>query len=94
MTSPLAAGKRFARAPFVGLLHAYRFAISPAIGPACRFEPSCSVYAEQAIVRFGIVKGSYLALRRLLRCHPFARAGLDPVPPAAEAPAPSRVRAT
>jgi uncharacterized protein len=92
MTSPLATGKRLARALLVGLLRAYRFALSPAIGPACRFEPSCSVYAEQAIVRFGILKGSYLALRRLMRCHPFARAGLDPVPPAA--PAPSRVRAT
>ncbi len=92
MTSRLDTGKRLARAPLVGLLRVYRFAISPALGPACRFEPSCSVYAEQAIVRFGIVRGSYLALRRLLRCHPFARAGLDPVPPAAEAP--SRVRAT
>jgi hypothetical protein len=92
MTSRLDTGKRLARAPLIGLLRAYRFAISPAIGPACRFEPSCSVYAEQAIVRFGIVRGSTLALRRLLRCHPFARAGFDPVPPAAEAP--SRVRAT
>jgi hypothetical protein len=92
MTSRSDTGNRLARAPLVGLLRAYRFAISPAIGPACRFEPSCSVYAEQAIVRFGVVRGSILALRRLLRCHPFARAGLDPVPPAA--PAPSCDRAT
>ena len=74
---------RLTRAPLVGLLRAYRYAISPVIGPACRFEPSCSVYAEEAIRRFGALKGGYLAVRRILRCHPFARAGLDPVPAAA-----------
>jgi putative membrane protein insertion efficiency factor len=62
------------------MLWLYRRVISPALGPACRFEPTCSVYARDAIVRFGACKGSCLALRRLLRCHPFARAGLDPVP--------------
>ena len=72
--------ERLGRAPLLGLLRGYRLAISPAIGPACRFEPTCSVYAEEAIVRYGACKGSYLALRRLLRCHPFARGGLDPVP--------------
>lgn len=64
----------------LGMLWLYRRAISPVLGPACRFEPTCSVYAQQAIVRFGACRGSYLAVRRLLRCHPFARAGLDPVP--------------
>jgi putative membrane protein insertion efficiency factor len=78
------------RAPLIGLLRAYRFAISPAIGNVCRFEPSCSVYAEQAIQRFGVFEGSYLVLCRLLRCHPFARGGLDPVPHAT----PSRDRFT
>ena len=68
------------RAPLLGLLRFYRIAISPALGPACRFEPTCSAYAEEAIRRFGACQGSYLALRRLLRCHPFARGGLDPVP--------------
>jgi uncharacterized protein len=67
------------------VLHAlfrfYRFAIAPAIGPVCRFEPSCSHYAEEAIARHGLARGAALALWRLLRCHPFSRGGLDPVPP-------------
>jgi putative membrane protein insertion efficiency factor len=73
---------RLARAPFLVLLRIYRLAISPALGPACRFEPSCSVYAEEAIRRFGALRGCYLAVRRLLRCHPFVRGGFDPVPAA------------
>lgn len=77
------------KALLVALLHAYRYAISPALGPACRYEPTCSVYAQEAIERFGALKGSALALRRLLRCHPFASGGLDPVPPSA----PTTVRA-
>ena len=90
MTTPTTAMARWGRAPLLGLLRVYRFAISPVIGPACRFEPTCSVYAEQAIQRFGACKGGYLALRRILRCHPFARAGLDPVP--CPAPPVSRTR--
>jgi hypothetical protein len=81
-----------ARAPFLALLRVYRFALSPALGPACRFEPTCSVYAEQAIMRFGVVKGSALAARRILRCHPFAAAGFDPVP--ATAPTASSAKST
>lgn len=61
-------------------IRGYRAALSPLIGPACRYEPTCSVYAEQAIARFGFGKGILLTLRRILRCHPFARGGLDPVP--------------
>jgi putative membrane protein insertion efficiency factor len=60
------------------------------LGPACRFEPTCSVYAEQAIERFGACKGGYLAARRLLRCHPFSRGGLDPVPPLKPSSPPDR----
>jgi putative membrane protein insertion efficiency factor len=77
---------RVVRAPFLALLRIYRAVISPALGPACRFEPSCSVYAQEAIRRFGVVKGCYLALRRLLRCHPFVRGGFDPVPSALPRP--------
>jgi uncharacterized protein len=69
-----------AKAPLVALLRVYRFTLSPALGPACRFEPTCSVYAQQAIERFGAVRGSTLAIRRILRCHPFSPGGLDPVP--------------
>lgn len=63
------------------LLRTYRAVLSPVLGPACRFIPSCSVYAEQAIEEWGLVRGSALALRRLLRCHPFCAGGWDPVPP-------------
>jgi putative membrane protein insertion efficiency factor len=62
------------------LFRAYRVAIAPAIGNVCRFEPSCSHYSEEAIARFGLLRGLLLTLWRLLRCHPFARGGLDPVP--------------
>jgi putative membrane protein insertion efficiency factor len=71
----------FGKAAALALLRIYRVAISPALGEACRYEPTCSVYAQQAIQRFGVLRGSLLAVRRILRCHPFARGGLDPVPP-------------
>jgi uncharacterized protein len=58
----------------------YKRFVSPWLPRACRFEPTCSVYARQAIERYGIGKGSALAVKRLLRCHPFHRGGLDPVP--------------
>jgi putative membrane protein insertion efficiency factor len=62
------------------LFRAYRVALGPLIGPVCRYEPSCSHYAEQAIGRFGLLRGCALGAYRLLRCHPFSRGGLDPVP--------------
>ena len=58
----------------------YQRFISPLLPPACRFYPSCSAYAAGAIERHGAFKGGSLALRRLLRCHPFSRGGFDPVP--------------
>ena len=62
------------------LIRIYRWTLSPLLGPSCRFEPSCSVYAEEAVERHGAWRGSGLALRRLSRCHPFCRGGIDPVP--------------
>lgn len=58
----------------------YRYAISPMMLPRCRYEPSCSAYAEEAVTRFGLVKGGWLAARRLARCHPGYPGGYDPVP--------------
>lgn len=62
------------------LIRAYRRLLSPIIGGQCRFDPSCSRYAEQAVELYGPLKGSWLALRRLLRCHPLCAGGRDPVP--------------
>lgn len=62
------------------VIQAYRWLISPLLGPSCRFYPSCSAYALEAVDRHGALRGSWLALRRLLRCHPFNRGGYDPVP--------------
>lgn len=58
----------------------YRKAISPYTPPSCRFTPTCSAYADDAIRRYGAARGGWLALRRLLSCHPFGRSGFDPVP--------------
>lgn len=62
------------------VVHTYRVALRPFLGPACRFEPSCSSYALEALERHGALRGTWLAGRRLLRCHPFHRGGFDPVP--------------
>jgi uncharacterized protein len=61
-------------------IHAYRWTLKPWLGSACRFEPSCSAYALQALERHGAAAGTYLAGGRLLRCHPWCDGGLDPVP--------------
>lgn len=75
-----------ARSPIAAALLAvirfYRTAISPALPPSCRYTPSCSAYAAEAIDVHGAGRGSWLALRRILRCHPFHAGGHDPVPPA------------
>lgn len=64
----------------IGFLKVYRLVISPLYGNVCRYYPSCSAYALGAIQHHGAAKGSWLALRRLLRCHPWAPGGYDPVP--------------
>ena len=64
----------------VALIRAYQIAISPVMGPACRYEPNCSTYAVIAIERYGVLRGSWLTARRLFRCHPLGGFGMDPVP--------------
>jgi putative membrane protein insertion efficiency factor len=61
------------------VLAGYGVAVSPFLGPCCRFAPSCSAYASEAVGRFGIVRGGWMAVKRLLRCHPFHPGGWDPV---------------
>jgi putative membrane protein insertion efficiency factor len=65
---------------FIAGIRLYQRFISPWLPKACRFEPSCSEYTAQAILKHGILKGTYLGIRRILRCHPFNPGGLDPVP--------------
>ncbi len=65
---------------FIGLIKFYKFCISPFLPKTCRFTPTCSTYAEQAIKEFGIVKGTLLAIKRILRCRPGGKTGFDPIP--------------
>ena len=64
----------------LGIIRAYQLVLSPLLGPRCRFYPTCSCYAHTAIERFGVFRGTWLGLRRILRCHPFTEGGYDPVP--------------
>jgi putative membrane protein insertion efficiency factor len=68
------------RRGLIAALRAYKVLVSPALPPACRFTPTCSQYALEAIERHGALRGSWLALRRLARCHPFHPGGFDGVP--------------
>jgi uncharacterized protein len=71
--------RQIARNFAVQILRGYKWAISPMFPPACRYVPTCSEYAMEAIDRFGVLRGGTMALWRLLRCHPFAHGGYDPV---------------
>ena len=66
--------------PFVLLVRFYQIAISPLKPPTCRFTPTCSSYALEAFKRYGLFKGGMLAIRRIMRCHPWGGSGYDPVP--------------
>ena len=66
------------------MLRAYKWAVSPLLPHACRYVPTCSEYAMAAVERYGALRGGWMALGRLLRCHPFARSGYDPVPAATQ----------
>ncbi len=72
--------KRVVQFPFLLLIKVYQYVISPIWPASCRFEPTCSHYAAEAIKKRGIFTGSYLAIRRILRCHPWGGHGYDPVP--------------
>ncbi|MBI5695122.1 MAG: membrane protein insertion efficiency factor YidD [Nitrospirae bacterium] len=65
--------------PLLLLIRAYKLLISPLLPPSCRFYPTCSDYAYEAVDRYGLFKGSYLAARRIARCHPYNDGGYDPV---------------
>ncbi|MDA1076770.1 MAG: membrane protein insertion efficiency factor YidD [Proteobacteria bacterium] len=72
--------KRLPASVLLGMIRLYQITLSPWIGQQCRFYPSCSHYAAHAVTQYGAVQGSWLALRRLLKCHPFHAGGFDPVP--------------
>ncbi len=65
-----------------GMIRAYQLLVAPILGPTCRYYPSCSHYAAEAVARHSPARGSLLAVRRLLRCHPWGGSGYDPIPPA------------
>jgi putative membrane protein insertion efficiency factor len=71
---------KFFQTVLVILIRAYQYTLSPLLGPSCRFYPSCSEYARQAIKRHGLLSGLLLAVKRILRCHPFHPGGVDLVP--------------
>ncbi|HST21530.1 MAG TPA: membrane protein insertion efficiency factor YidD [Blastocatellia bacterium] len=63
----------------IALIRFYQLAVSPMLPPSCRFTPTCSAYTMEAIKKYGALRGSYMGMRRLLRCHPFRPGGYDPV---------------
>lgn len=76
----MTATRRWLAAPFIGLVRLYQLTLSPWLGMNCRFQPTCSAYAIEALETHGVLKGSWLLLRRIARCHPWGGSGYDPVP--------------
>ncbi len=68
------------KAILIGVVRGYQIWIGPLLPPSCRYYPSCSAYAVEALAKYGAVRGSWLAARRILRCHPLHKGGFDPVP--------------
>jgi uncharacterized protein len=66
--------------PFIGLIWVYQKGISPLLGAQCRFTPTCSHYGKEALKKYGLFKGTWLAVKRIARCHPWGGSGYDPVP--------------
>ena len=68
------------RTILIGFIQLYRWFVSPLLGPSCRFYPTCSCYAQESLERHGVLRGAWLAVRRISRCHPWHPGGYDPVP--------------
>ncbi|MEX1148264.1 MAG: membrane protein insertion efficiency factor YidD [Sphingomonadales bacterium] len=68
-------------APLLAIIAVYRYGVSPLMPSCCRYQPTCSAYAMEAVDRYGTMRGGLLAVRRVLRCHPWGGHGFDPVPP-------------
>lgn len=80
MTAGFLKGMSLIKKFFIGIINLYRKYISPLKKPCCRFTPTCSQYAIEAFERYGVIKGLYLSVKRILRCNPFCKGGYDPVP--------------
>lgn len=72
--------KKIIRFPFIALIRIYQYVISPILPNSCRYDPTCSQYAIEAIEEWGIFKGTWMGMKRISRCHPWGGAGYDPVP--------------